>query len=1198
MQPGGHPLRAPVCPPTGPGAPAQPSRRPPTLTPWPQLSPPGVINLQVLSLTADISPMALAVSPRAEPDSPVSVGMPLQTPVGLKRLPLFVLAAVAVCTLMPLLLHAVGVNYGPPSHGGAGSHYAGVPYPGGIVRLDVAAAGLLLFLSILGVMHYRVSPNRYVNLMTGSLLLGGLAMTVQFVPCAAGPGRADDFLGSVVTSTTLGHLGAGLLLLVGAGFLNVSRGGKTWRGLLVPAATGGSVLLLIWAAMAGRFGDLTPHRNHLQVATLGLYLVLGVLLRPQLQPRVLRFLKLGLLGMLIPLAAGLLWLQAETRSALDLGFHIAALLWWLALLLPVLGLGIDFINVYYGKGLAGERRFLRRVVDTIPHFIFARGADGRFTLVNKAVADFYGQSVTQLEGRHLSEIHADPVQRDLWLKEDLEILREGRPVTMLEAETHDAAGKPMWIEAIKTPLPGRHSDAPQVLGISIDITRQKQAEIALADRLKFEQTATLALQQFIKCTVGNFDQRIVGILETVARFAHASRCGIYRISDPDGHAQLLHSWLEKPADQGTVPPTLIAPGDLVWLGRWFALGKHVAVACLEDLPPEAAGFRNDWGPTRSSALLLLPIHYQGRLFGFLGLDSSSRREWSPEETALLRNIADLYITVWTKLETEKDLTRAMEQAQASSRAKSEFLANMSHEIRTPMNCVIGISDLLMEMDPSPIQQQYLEMISHSGASLLTLINDILDLSKIEAGQLELDPVETNLREMVEEVAGLIAFHAQAKGLEMVCRYAPGAPDRLICDPNRLRQVLTNLLNNAVKFTRDGHIYLNVEPVGRRDDRLELQFQVADTGIGIPEAKLEKIFEKFTQADASTTRRFGGTGLGLSISQQLVKLMGGVIKADSIEGRGSTFTFTLPVVVVEESLQAPGHMGWTGPGVLVISRHELGCEVLAEQVRHLGCPCQTVLGWEKGKELLEAVAGGGRDSWSHLLVDQDVLPAETAEIRQVLEALPTATRPQLVLMTSLSSILREADLNARGVTCTLTKPVRPVRLAQVLRGEAGADPTLVVPIPAEVQAQATCRLDLELESDDDASLHRPVILLAEDNPFNQKVAVGMLNLLGCRVEVAGNGVEALAKVQDQAFDLIFMDCQMPEMDGYEATRRIRSLSGPRSATTIVAMTANALSGDRVACFDAGMNDFLSKPITKAMLGEMLARWELLRTPVSS
>ncbi len=1121
----------------------------------------------------------------------------------LKKLPALIVATVAMITLLPSLLIKLGVNFGPVTAGGAGAHYAGLHLGQYVLRLDVAASGLLVLTTILAVVHLRISPSRFITLMTTSLVLASLAQILQIVPCSVNSPGAGDFKIAVTRVATLSHLGFSLIMCLGAAALTLGSRAR-WRTTYGLALAAQSVTLFItWAAMSGAYGSHAGQLPSFRLAA-GCFLALtAVLLKPRLRPRVQRFMKTGLVAMLVPMVAALMWLQHSGHSIQDQGFHIAALLGWLALLMPAMGLGIDYINAFYGRGMSSERVFLRKVVDAIPHFIFARDPEGRFTLVNKAVADFYQRPINWIEGHRLQDVHPDKDQAEVWLHEDRQVLMAGESVSMAEAQTTDEHGNRIWIDAIKTPIAGKPGRPPQVLGISIDITRQKRAEIALARRLRFEQTSTAILQQLIRCTVEDFPSRLSHVLESLALFAQGSRVAVYRWSADDQDATLLQGWLdEKSQDRPAHPESLPAP-TLEWAREYLPMNLARTRWPLSGLADKHQEFLDLWQGRPEAALLLVPIRRQDETFGFLAIDSLVTQEWSTEDITLLSHLMDLFITVYSKLEAERGLTQAMVQAQASNRAKSEFLANMSHEIRTPLNCVIGISELLMEMQPTINQKQYLEMITSSGASLLSLINDILDLSKIEAGQLELDLVETNLRHLVEEVGGLIAFNAQAKGVEMVCRYAPGAPDVVTCDPTRLRQVLTNLLNNAVKFTKQGHIYLNVEPVGTRDDRLLLKFQVKDTGIGIAPAKLQKIFEKFTQADTSTTRRFGGTGLGLSISRELIRLMESEIEVESTEGQGATFAFTIPVKARPESLQAPPQAENPDSRVLVISHHELGCEVLAEQVRHLGYDCAAVQGCAQGVEFLET--GGARSSlpWSFVLVDQDSADTDLPALRSYVAAQPDDSRPRLVLLTSLSSLQREHDLSLGEFFGTLTKPVRPHHLAQVLAGQTMEHPDQ----PAASQPAATdsanhdaaCPLnstsgaagpDLGAEPEDG-----PLILLAEDNPFNQKVAQGMLRLLGCRVEVANTGAEALDMVRDQQYDLVFMDCQMPEMDGYEATRRIRKLDYPRNQTLIVAMTANALSGDRNACFEAGMDDFLSKPITKVMVEGTLAKWEITREP---
>ena len=451
----------------------------------------------------------------------------------------------------------------------------------------------------------------------------------------------------------------------------------------------------------------------------------------------------------------------------------------------------------------------------------------------------------------------------------------------------------------------------------------------------------------------------------------------------------------------------------------------------------------------------MPIAHRGRPFGFVAVDSPLARTWQRDEITMLRNVGDLFITVWDKLETERSLKEAMVQAQASSRAKSEFLANMSHEIRTPMNCVIGIADLLSDLDPTPRQRQYLEMIRQSGGALLAVINDILDLSKIEAGQFELDPQETDLRGLVEEVVGMIAFTAQSRGLEVICRQAPGVPELGLVDGPRLRQVLTNLLNNAAKFTSAGHIYLNVEPVGEADGATLVRFAVSDTGIGIPPAQMQKIFDKFTQAEAGTTRRFGGTGLGLAICQRLVDLMGGRITAESTPGQGSTFSFTIPVRGVTPAVETLPDAD--ARNVLIVTGCELSGEVLGEQVRQLGHWGYVVLGAADALAMVAGRPSRGCGLWSTVLLDQNLPPAELAAVLDHCAALPADDRPRCVLLTNLAgqpSWLGELVPRADG---ELSKPVRPRHLAAVLAGrEPLAEDLAAASLPAPAAPAAAGR----------------------------------------------------------------------------------------------------------------------------------------------
>ena len=840
-----------------------------------------------------------------------------------------------------------------------------------------------------------------------------------------------------------------------------------------------------------------------------------------------------------------------------------------------------------------EHRYLRSVIDAIPHFIFARDTQGRFTLVNQAVADFYGLPVDQVEGKHLYDIHPDPAQARAWLEEDRETLLRGEPWSLPVTDTTQNDGRSIWIAAMKKPLPADIGGVAQVLGVSIDISEQMRAERALAARLDYEHTAAALFQTFVHCGREQMPQIMDRVLGRLGRFTEGSRAFLYRFDLERGMAVRQYAWGDDRDDGAEAPPTLLPLADLDWLQGLFEMKIPVMSEDLRRHATIPAGFLDDWGPRRA-AFLAAPVIRDQQVFGFIGVDSDQARPWTQEHINLVHSVADLFITVWTKHEMERSLVQAREAAEASSRAKSEFLANMSHEIRTPMNSVIGLADLLTDMDPTPQQKQYLDMIRVSGAALLSLINDILDLSKIEAGQLELDPVDTDLPALLDEITGLIAFTAHTAGLELVCRLAPGVPRRVLLDPHRLRQVLVNLLNNAVKFTQQGHVYLNVEPVGAADGHVDLRFAVSDTGIGIPEQSLTRIFEKFTQAEAGTTRRYGGTGLGLAISQHLVGLMGGAISASSAPGKGSTFSFTLRLPAVDGATALPAPRG-DAARVLVVTRHALTGEVLLEKVRQLGHDGRLILG---GPEALDEAGGWASAAdrpFTHVLFDHVSAgePADAAvpDLRPYLARLAPRHDPRVVLMSRLTGGAREQDARERGFAQTLAKPILTARLCELLCARDAADCEGTAPAASGPEVAPVVAAEAPTDGG-----RGPHVLLAEDNPFNQKVATAMLRLLGCRVEVAATGVEAVAMARTGAFDLVLMDCQMPVMDGYEATRRIRDLPAPAGAVTIVAMTANALSGDRKACFAAGMDDFLSKPITKAMLADMMVKWEIVtRTP---
>jgi PAS domain S-box-containing protein len=836
----------------------------------------------------------------------------------------------------------------------------------------------------------------------------------------------------------------------------------------------------------------------------------------------------------------------------------------------------------------------RSLVANLPDVTWTMDNLGRTSFISPNVQRLLGLTLEEVcqEGDELLMNRIHPMYREKVSNALDALFRENR-ILDIEYQVKRKDGSWIWLHD-RSVATYEKDGLKYADGVFSDITERKQSEKrqaaqhAVTKVLADSPSLTEATPKVLQALCESLDWT-AGVLWNVNQELNVLHCIEFW---PSKNSDLVE--FEEVTRKSTFPQGVELPGR-IW--------RSNESIWIPDIGTQTGIFRAPYAVARKlHAFFGFPIRLGNDVLGVVEFYAKEIR--SPDQ-----NLLEMFTSIGSQIgqfierkRTEKALALVRDAALESARIKSEFVANMSHEIRTPMNAIIGMTGLLLETDLTPDQREYCNTVRVSADSLLTIVNDILDFSKIEAGKMKFEIMDFDLQTVVEGVLELLAEQAQRKKLELLCFVDKNVPSHAKGDPSRIRQVLINLVGNAIKFTDHGEVMIRVSLESETGNHVTLRFSVSDTGAGISPEGHRRLFQAFSQADSSTTRKYGGTGLGLAISKQLVELMGGEIDVQSSIGEGSTFWFTLPFEKSARSLDSLVHekTGLADIRLLVVDDNPTSREVVHHLVSSRGIRNTSAAAGEEAIKLLLQASQSG-DPYDVALIDFDMPGMDGVALARDIKSDSRIASTRIVMMTPLG---QKADpLQSTGIAGYLNKPVKQSLLFECLETVMGSnvynlrgpkrkqDPVAAAPAPGVIieLGTAASRPPSKVKEAIPEDRRHIRILVAEDNAVNQKVTLSQLRRLGYTADAVANGIEAVDTLSKIPYTIVLMDCQMPDMDGYEATSEIRRREGQDRHTPIIAMTANALEGDRERCLSAGMDDYIGKPVNLDELQEKLANW---------